>query len=125
MNYHILIDRLIVDAWVGIHPHEQRMQAIILSLKLLVSANLGESYDAIEHTVNYEEVITQIKDFLKKKRFKLIETLADGIADLILNYPNVRKIEVTAGKPQILNSRHISVSISKDQNARKKLPEIF
>ena len=55
----------------------------------------------MDDTVHYGEVYWVIKDIVENKRFKLIEALADNIAESILNdFVLVQGINVVVRKPE-------------------------
>jgi dihydroneopterin aldolase len=56
--------------------------------------------DDIANTVNYAEVAQIIHDHITGKPFILIETLADKIADNLIELKLVKAVEVTVNKPQ-------------------------
>jgi dihydroneopterin aldolase/2-amino-4-hydroxy-6-hydroxymethyldihydropteridine diphosphokinase len=78
----------------------------ILGQKFLVSASLyvdtkksGYS-DEMEDSISYAEVAHRIKDFLKEHTFKLLEALAEQLAEeLLLQYEGVDSVWLEIKKP--------------------------
>lgn len=80
---------------------EERMkkQCIIVDAELFFNFKKASSTDNIKHTINYSEVYASVKNIAAKKEYKLIETLAEKIAEGVLsNYP-VKKIILRVKKP--------------------------
>ena len=58
---------------------------------------VGES-DDIRDTVNYSRVVGRIVEFVTDSRFRLVEALATGIADLCLAYDPMQAVDVRVAK---------------------------
>lgn len=58
----------------------------------------GQS-DDLRDTVNYAEVYAIIKEHVEKRRYNLLEGLAEAIAQAILTQFSINKVEITVRKP--------------------------
>jgi len=102
------------SANLGITKKEKQfVQPVIMDIKLLVGSisNAAKS-DDIKNTINYSEINKAIQRLLDEKEFKLIETLAETVADLILDKFPVIEVGLVVKKPQALkNVEYTSVAI--------------
>ncbi len=75
-----------VDCVIGVWDWEREItQRITIDLDMghdLVKA--GKS-DHLEDTLNYKEVSNQVREFCVERKAKLVESLAAGIADILLS----------------------------------------
>ncbi len=97
-------------------PDEERKskQDIFIDLELFYNIKKSSSTDNIEDTINYSEVHKVVKDLVEKKEYKLIETMSEEIAEVILAKFKIEKIMVRIKKPAALQSRcveHAGVEI--------------
>ena len=65
--------------------------------------------DDITKTVNYDDVCRDIEKFSKENTFRLIETLAYGIAEMILKKYGVYSVKVTVKKPSAPIKFHLDM----------------
>ena len=76
---HVFVRDLLLQAHVGIHPHEQdRTQPIRVNVDLTVSE--AAHGDKLANVVCYEEVVDRIKAIVDQGHLNLVETLAERIA---------------------------------------------
>jgi dihydroneopterin aldolase len=87
-------------AYHGVLPEEK-----ILGQRFLIDVDLYPRKwitlsDNLQDTINYAEVFTLVKDCVKNKRFKLLESLAEDIAACILDNFDCSQVRVEVHKPQ-------------------------
>ena len=76
-------------------------QKFFIDIELLVDLKKAGKSDHVKDTVHYGEAYNIIKNIVEEKRFKLIEALAEDIADTILKtFSLVKEIDVTIKKPE-------------------------
>ena len=81
---HVFVRDLALQAAIGVWRHEQgRRQRIRISLDLAVRETDTAS-DALEDVVCYQEVVDRVKEIVEGIRVKLVETLAERIAETCL-----------------------------------------
>lgn len=97
----IFIDKLQVYGRHGVMSEENTLgQMFRISAELRLSLKMAGSTDALENTVNYSECCHMIKDICENRTFKLIETLAENIADALLKAsPLIGSVRVRVDKP--------------------------
>ncbi|MCT7952432.1 dihydroneopterin aldolase [Ancylothrix sp. C2] len=86
--------------YTGYLPEEQVLgQWFEVDLTLWLDLRAAGKSDAIEDTLDYRKVISTTKNIVKNSKFALIERLAEAIAEAILEFAEVEKIQVCMTKP--------------------------
>ena len=76
-------------------------QKFFLDIEIYTDLKKAGKSDAVEDTVHYGEVYNIIKDIVQNKRFKLIEALAENIAEVVLEkFIKIQEINVIVRKPE-------------------------
>jgi dihydroneopterin aldolase len=111
----VFIDRYELMASVGIYERERRyIQRVIVSLSLLVNDDYDGVSDTLGNVYNYELSINAIKDTIESAHFNLIETMAQRIADICLEAPEVLSLIVRIEKPDVLTEcRAVGIEIER------------
>ena len=114
----INIKGLEVFAHHGVYREENVLgQKFVVDVSMQVSTQEAGRSDDIRKSVNYGGVCDGIQKVMKNRNYKLIETVAEEIADMILlTYDDVRVVNVTVKKPWAPVMVHVdtvSVSISR------------
>ena len=87
---------------IGVYDWErERKQTLILDLEISVPERTGTS-DDIGDTIHYGDVCEVVRRSLAEQDFLLLETLAEHIAQLILNDFGAVKVRIRIVKPGIL-----------------------
>lgn len=109
----IQIKGLSVATRIGIYDWEQRI-AQKLSIDLTIPMDLIQCQDDINKTLDYDKLCTMVTQYLESNSFKLIETVAESIAQLVKNEFNIKQLTVQVSKPHaIKNANDISVCITR------------
>lgn len=98
----VFIRRLDVQARLGIYPHEQAPQRVIIDIELSVrddAAPHGIGADRLDRVVDYEAVVKRARAIATGEHVRLAETLAERIALGALADPRVLAARVTVEKP--------------------------
>lgn len=94
--------------------HEK--QDIVAQIVLFVDLRAAGRSDAIDDTVDYKALKKDILASVEPSRFRLIEALAQSIADICLSRRLVERVAVTVEKPGALRfARTVSVRILRDR----------
>jgi len=101
MTDRILVRDLIVYAYHGVHPEEQRLgQRFEVDLTCSLDLSEAARQDVAGATVSYASLVEIAQDIAANKTFFLIETLAETIANQVLaDYPQIDEVSVTVRKP--------------------------
>lgn len=91
-----------IDCIIGIHPHERvSPQPVIVDLELGYDFANAAASDDIADVVNYDEVVRQVTVLAQERRFRLLETMAEAMAAVLLaGHVVVETVTVTIAKPQ-------------------------
>ena len=100
MDY-ISIDNLEVFANHGVYEEEVNLgQKFLISVRMFFDASAAGKGDDLTKSVNYAEVCSAITRWMKTNTCKLIETVAQRLADkLLTEYEIIKKVDVTVKKP--------------------------
>ena len=114
----IFIRDLLIRCIIGVDAQErQEKQDVFVHLTLDVDLRRAGRTDAIENTVDYKVLKKQILHMAENSRFRLIEALAQGIADECLKEGRVRRVQVTVEKPGALRfARTVGVEIIRSRS---------
>jgi D-erythro-7,8-dihydroneopterin triphosphate epimerase len=109
----ILIHDLRFRCIVGVDREERRnTQEVVAQITLHVDLRKAGRTDAIADTVDYKALKKEILRIARNSRFRLIEALAESIADVCLACDRVVRVEVVVEKPGVLRfARSVGVRI--------------
>jgi 7,8-dihydroneopterin aldolase/epimerase/oxygenase len=113
----IHIEGLEVFAHIGV-PDEERASAQKLSLNLTFwpIRPMDSLEDDIGRAVNYAEVCAEVKQFVERRRDKLIETLADALALRLLEVFAIRRVTVELRKYILPQVEFVSVTVTRERS---------
>jgi len=114
----VRIENLELYAKHGVYPEENKLgQLFIISVDLYTDVQKAARRDDIRASVNYGEACHFIKSLMEDHTFKLIETVADFIAEqLLIKYPLLKTVMVEVKKPNapiLLHVEYVSVVITR------------
>ncbi len=112
----IRIDNLEVYANHGVFPEETALgQTFYINAVLYMETRESGLTDNLSVSVNYGEVCHFMNDFMKKHTFKLIESVAEHLAEeVLLAFPLIKELDMEIRKPSApvkLSFESISVKI--------------
>ena len=98
----ITIKNISIYAYHGLLPEErERGQEFLISVKIEANFAGISATDNIQETINYAYVVEEIQTIFTSNNFNLIETLAEKIANHLLDiYQQIEGIEITVEKPR-------------------------
>ena len=111
----ILIRELRVEVLIGIHKRERHLpQTVSLDLDIGLPGDTVFASDRVADTIDYEQVVLRIKALAASGHFRLVETLAERIARLLLDEFGAPWVKVSAAKLGILSqAKFVGVSIER------------
>ena len=84
----------------GVYEHEREHgQRYVVDLELRIDALPAGHTDELRDTVDYGAVARRAVEIIEGEPVRLIETLAQRIADAVLTHERVEAVEVTVHKP--------------------------
>lgn len=89
----------------GVSEEERKKkQEVVIDIEIFLDITKAAKIDSLEQTVNYSDIYKQISDLLKNKKFKLIETVAERTANIILMNPGTKKVTLIIKKPNAMST---------------------
>jgi len=121
MNTDIVYVRdLQVAALIGIYDWERQIrQTINIDLEMGWDNKKAAASDDINDTLNYKAAAKMVVELVAASEFQLVETLAERIAELLLEKMKIPWVKVTLGKPKAVSgSREVGVIITRKRKAQ-------
>lgn len=99
----IYIRDLQVNAVIGVHAWEQRIkQRLCIDLEMAVDVTRAAASDHLGDTLDYAGIAGEVCELVTVSRVRLLETLAEQIAQQILSHSSVAWVRLRLGKPGAL-----------------------
>ena len=113
----IFLRGLTAECVIGFIDWERRVkQTVVVDLELPVDCRQAAVSDDVTDTVDYKKVSKRVLAFIEASEFKLVETLAQPLAMLILEEFTIEWIRLSINKPgAIRNSRDVGVAIERSR----------
>ena len=108
----IAIHDLAVFYHVGV-PDEERAQPQRLALTVEMEHDFSRIAEALDKTIDYQAVSQRLLDFGRGRSWKLIETLAVELAEMILREFKPARVTIEVKKFIIPQAGHVSVRVSR------------
>jgi 7,8-dihydroneopterin aldolase/epimerase/oxygenase len=117
----IFLRGLTADCIIGFIDWERRVrQTVVVDLEMPVDCARAALSDEVSDTLDYKQVAKRALEFIRASEFKLVETLAQRLALVILAEFGVEWVRISLNKPgAIRNSRDVGVTI---ERSRADLP---
>lgn len=93
-----------LPAKIGVLPHERKHpQIIIIDLEASIDSQKAAKSDALTDTVDYTLIKATITNIVNRQHYQLIETLANRIADALIDQFSCHTLKLTLSKPDIFD----------------------
>ena len=114
----IFLHDMRVETVVGIWDWERKIrQTVSIDLEMGADIRRAAENDDIEHTLNYKLVAKQVQKFVAESEFRLVETMAEKIAETVLQQFDMPWIEVRVSKPgAIRHAKNVGVLIRREKS---------
>jgi dihydroneopterin aldolase len=100
----IFLEDLHVVCTIGVHDWERRSrQTLLVSFELSTDTQQAARTDSLDATIDYAEASAAISAIARKGHFKVIEALAESIAQWLLESFPTSKVIVKIRKPAALS----------------------
>lgn len=120
----IVLTGLTVFGHHGVYDHERRDgQEFSVDLTLGLSLDAAAASDDVADTVHYGELAERVAAVVAGEPVNLIETLAQRIADVVLDDVRVQTVTVTVHKPHApipLAFGDVAVTLHREQSHREQ-----
>jgi len=115
----IVIRDLRVEALIGIHRRERHvLQTLSIDLEIGLPSEAVFASDKVADTIDYEQVALRIRDLAAAGHYRLVETFAERIAQLLIADFGAPWARVSVGKLGILaNAKFVGVTIERGERS--------
>lgn len=113
----IFLRELRVEAVVGVYDWERRIrQTLIFDLELATDVQRAAASGDLADALDYAAVAERVSAFVVAGEFHLLESVAEGVAALVLEQFPVQWLRLSVGKLHALsNTRSAGVTIERGQ----------
>ena len=95
----IYLHDLKIETVIGIYDWERRIkQTVCIDLDMASDIRKAAASDSIDDTLNYKAVAKRLITFVGESQFQLVETLAERVAEIVLNEFRVPWVRVRINK---------------------------
>ncbi len=110
----LVIADLTVQCRLGIEEWEQeKPQPIQIDLELAIDAARAAKTDDVQESVDYGRLVTAVRELAERKPYRLMETLAEEIASLILAQFVIPRVLVRVKKRALPGIDYAAVEIER------------
>ena len=111
----VFVRDLELVASVGVFEVEHRYeQRIVINLDLAVRDDYDGKSERLADVLDYAHIVSEVEQTAQSRHFKLIETLAERIAEVCLLDARVLSARISVEKPDILPScRSVGIEIER------------
>ena len=113
----VFIEDLRIETIIGIYDWEREIrQVVAIDLEMASDNRLPATSENIDDAINYKAVAKRLIRFVGESEFLLVETLAERIAEIVLNEFQVPWLRLKLSKPgAVTGSKAVGVVIERGQ----------
>jgi len=114
----IKLSGLKVETIIGVWEWEKRNPQIVsIDLEMSTAIKAAAKSDSIKDALDYRAISKRIKQYSENNHFELIETLAENLAQIIIEEFKVEWVKLSVSKPYaIRDSKNVSLTIERTKN---------
>jgi dihydroneopterin aldolase len=111
----IYLHGLKCEATIGVWDWEKYItQSLIMDITLDVDARTAANSDSLDDALNYQLLTERITNFTETSRYKLLESLAEHLANMILQEFPVQAVSIKLDKGRaVKNVQHVGIMIER------------
>jgi dihydroneopterin aldolase len=111
----VYIRELRIETVIGIYEWERRVrQSVVLDLEMASDVARAAATDNIADALNYKAVAKRVIAFVEASQFQLVETLAERVAEIVLDEFEVPWLRLRVNKEGALRgARDVGVVIER------------
>ncbi|OOH91479.1 dihydroneopterin aldolase [Pasteurellaceae bacterium 15-036681] len=118
MTDKVFIHELTAFASIGAYDWEHTIkQRLVFNIEMAWDFSRAVENDDVEYCLNYAEVSQKILDFVEKTPFKLVETVAYKVADLLQSEYDIQWLHIELHKPKAV-AQATSVGVVIERSSR-------
>jgi dihydroneopterin aldolase len=114
----IFLEDLRIEAVIGIWEWERRVrQTVSLDLEMATDVKKAAASDEIADALDYKGIAKHLIGVVEQSQFKLVETLAETLARIVITEFGVAWLRLSVSKPgAIEGSRNVGVVIERSRD---------
>ncbi len=111
----IFLEDLRIEAVIGIFEWERRIrQTVSLNLEMATDVRAAAASDDIADALDYKGIAKRIAAVVEESEFRLVETLAETLARIVITEFDVSWLKLSVAKPgAIEGSRNVGVVVER------------
>ncbi len=111
----VFIEGLKVDAVIGVYDWEREItQPLVFDIEMATDIKPAAASDDLSLTLDYFAISQKVTEFVQQSSYELIETLAEAIAQLIMQDFGVSWLKIKVSKPgAVPNAGNVAVQIER------------
>ena len=115
----VYISDLRIETIIGIYAWEREIRQVIsIDLEMAADNRKAAATESIEDALNYKAVAKRLIQFVEESEFQLVETLAERIAEIVLDEFDVDWLRLKLGKPgAVTGSKEVGVIIERGEKS--------
>jgi len=112
----IYLHGLKCECTIGVWEWEKAIQqTLVLDIDIVIDAKKAANKDDLNDALDYQALTEQVQAFAKANRFDLIETLAEKLAELILERFDTHWVRIRLDKGQAVKGvKNVGVIIERE-----------
>ncbi|MGB0844551.1 MAG: dihydroneopterin aldolase [Alphaproteobacteria bacterium] len=112
----IAIKKLHLKALIGEYEYERHAkQDLFFTILLHTSVDVDSVKEDLGKTLDYDALTQRISAFVENSTYRLLETMASDLSDLLLEDPRVLAFDLEIEKPDALEKATVALLISKSR----------
>ncbi len=112
------IENLKVDTVIGVYEWERDLpQRLLVSIEIETNVTEPAASDDVSHTVDYDALTRDIREWGERQTFQLIEAFAIAMLKRIVQRDGIERASVTVAKPGALkDAESVQVTVCSDED---------
>lgn len=99
----IFISEIKAEVKLGVPDWERMLpQTVLLDIEIDMPHSRSCETDDIQDTIDYGQVVVQVRESLATHTFRLVEALAEHVCQLILTNYDTPRVKIKVAKPGII-----------------------
>ncbi len=113
----VYISDLRIETIIGIYDWEREIrQTVSIDLEMAADNRKPAATESIDDALNYKAVAKRLIQFVGESEFQLVETLAERVAEIVLDEFDVDWLRLKLGKPgAVTGSKEVGVIIERGE----------
>ena len=110
----LIIHDLVTECRLGVYDWEQaKPQTVWISLELAIDAAEAAAGDDLSKAVDYGRLVSSVKQLVEHKAYRLMETMADEVAQLVLKEFATPRVTVRIKKRALPGMDYAAVDVTR------------